>query len=59
MAYVQTRRHMWVEFAVRSGPGSKGFSSAFAFFLSLQKPSFPNSEGNKFSNLTSIVFFPR
>ena len=39
----QTRRHMWVEFAVGSRPCSKKFFSEAPVFPSPQKPTFPNS----------------
>ena len=39
----QSGRHMWVEFAVSSRPGSEGFSPGTPVFLPPQKPTFPNS----------------
>ena len=33
------RCHMWADFGVRSGFGSKGFQSVFTVFLSLKNPS--------------------
>ena len=37
------RRHTWVEFVVGSRPCSKSFSPGTPVFLTLQKPTFPNS----------------
>ena len=42
----QTRRHMWVEFAVGSCPCSGGFSLGSPVFLPPQKSTFLNSIGN-------------
>ena len=39
----QTRRHMWVEFAVGSHPCSEGFSPGSPVFLPPQKLTFLNS----------------
>ena len=52
----RTRRHMWVEFVVRSSPCSEGFFLRVPrFFLPPQKPTFLNSNSIWNSRATGLL----